>query len=296
MKKHMLVTMSTHLALVLCLVALGASAQVRRSSRNIKPLTQQQRERSERSMMGNSAMTGQKGGGSIGVAPANPAPDMQKEKVKYIYNGPESGWGFLTERMPYYAPDGKNLGKLPAGTLFKFKGKKETAVGTLLVSTYKTEDGKWAGPFLFSCTKIATYEGDPDTVDPEMVGRLQSYFTLGGQIADRKSEIEEERKKRNPHLEPARQAQQNYRATLEKATALEKEMNATTGLRRSKLQDQLRTLKYEQSKIKTKADEIMKQYNAWKAAHPIDPAVFTNDPTLRELEEKRNATGVKVKD
>jgi len=268
---------------ILCLFACIVSAQVRRSSRNLQPLSKR--------VDNNSAGT-QSGHVDMRITtPQNEAPDDTVTTVSFL--GPKSGWGFVKVKSPYYTPAGKHVGTLPGGTLFKYNGVKTTSKNAVLVSTVK-RDETWEGPFLLDCTDIAGYEGDPETLNPALVKNLADYFTLNGKIAERKAALEEEAIALNPNFNSARQAQQAYQDSIEKAAERERQMNTLTGARKVKADEALRALKYEQIRIKSKADQAAAAYKAWKDAHPIDPAKLADDAQIKTLEQERKAAAEKV--
>ena len=75
---------------------------------------------------------------------------------------------------------------------------------------------------------------------------------------------------------------------------MEKQMNALTGSRKSKALEELRAFKYEQVRIKAKADQTALAYKAWKDAHPAQPAQLAADPQLQALEKELQAARAKV--
>jgi hypothetical protein len=257
------------------LLVCAASAEVRKSTRNLQPLTPRP-----------AAETADTPAGP-GVAAPKKEPSAETA-TQTTFIGPNQGWGFIKVATPYYAPDGKRLGTLPGGTLFKYNGVKSTSKNTVLVSTVKRGDA-WEGPCLLDCADIAGYEGDPGTLSPTLVQNLADYFTLNGKLAERTAALKETSMTANPHLETARQTQQAYQASIEKAADLEKQMNAQTGLRREKLMDSLRTLKYDQAQLKAKADQASAAYKTWKDANPPDPAKLAADPQLQKLKSELEA-------
>ena len=260
----------------LCGAALAADAQVRRSSRNVQPLTRRP----------DTAASGVQSG-NTGLGVAVPKKEPAAETVPRVaYLGPRTGWGLVKSASPYYAPDGKRLGTLAGGTLFTYNGVKPSSRNDVLVCMLR-RGAKPEGPFLLDCTDIAGYEGDPATVDAELVAQLQRYFTLNGRLAERRAALEEAAYAKNPHFETARDAQQAYQASIEKAAAMEREMNGLSGARKSKALDALRALKYEQAALKTRADRAAAAYKAWKDAHPLDPAALAADPRLQALRAER---------
>lgn len=272
----------TLLLTLLCLSYCAAFAEVKRSSRNLESLSKR------------SAAPGARSGNTTGANVAAPAQEKPAETVTQVtYLGPKSGWGFVKATGPYYSPEGKRLGTLPGGTLFKYSGVKNTSKNAVLVSTVKRGEA-WEGPYLLDCTDIAGYEGDLDSLDPAVVKNLGAYFTLNGKVTDRKEALTQEALSANPHFESAKQAQQEYQASIEKAAEMEKQMNTLSGARKTKALEALRAYKYEQVRIKAKADQKALAYKTWKDAHPVDPAKISADPQLQSLEKELQAARAKV--
>ncbi len=265
--------------------AWDAEAQVRRSARNLQPLTR----RPDSSEAGVQS-------GHAGLAVSAPEKlKTDKSVARIAYLGPKSGWGVVKTTSPYYAPDGKRLGTLPGGTFFTYNGVKASSRNDVLVCTLRLGAAP-EGPYLIDCSDIAGYEGTPSALDPELVRNVQRYFTLNGRVADRLSKLEEAAHARNPHFATARNAQQAYQASIEKAAAMERDMQTLTGARKSKALDALRTLKYEQTALKTQAERTATAYKAWKDAHPLDPSAFTSDPQLQSLRADREEARKPVAD
>ena len=267
----------------LCLSACAGFSQVTRSSRNLEPLTRRSGSATAGTRSGNTGM-------NIATAKRE-TPVETVTKVSFL--GPKSGWGFVKATSPYYLPDGKRVGTFPGGTFFKYNGVKATSKNAVLVCTVK-RGGAWEGPYLLDCTDVAGYEGDPDTLNPETVKSLADYFTLNGKVSDRKEALASERLASNPHFGAARQAQQAYQDSLAKASEMERQMNALTGTRKTRADEALRAFKYEQVRIKDKADKAAAAYKAWKDAHPADPSKLAADPQLQSLEQALQAAAAKV--
>jgi hypothetical protein len=263
--------------IIMCsLIACVTFAQVRKSSRNLQPLTK--RPDTE----------------APATSPTAPKQEPVEDTTTTVtYLGPKTGWGLVKETSPYYTPDGKNLGTLPGGTLFKYNGVRTSSKNAMLVSTVKRGE-TWEGPYLLDCTDIAGYEGDPDTLNPALVKNLETYFTANGKYAARKAELEDEAATANPHRETAQQAQQAYQATIKRGSELEKQMNAQTGTQREKTMDALRSLKYEQAQLKTKADKAAADYKAWKTKNPVSAAKLAADPQFQALAKEREAARAPV--
>jgi len=215
--------------------------------------------------------------------------------TKIAFLGPKSGWGFVQTTSPYYSQQGKRLGTLPGGTPFKYTDVKNSSKNAMLVSSVK-RDTAWEGPYLLDCTDIVAYEGDPASQDPQTLQNLAAYFTIKGKIAEREAALAQKALEANPYFESARQTQQAYQNSIVKAAEMEKQMLSLTGARKAKADDALRTFKYEQVRIKAKADQSAAAYKTWKEAHPSDAAKRPADPQLSELEQALRTAKAKVED
>ncbi len=258
-------------------------AEVKKSSRNLEPLSKSP---------GDGAASTRSGNSGLNVSPA-PREAAKDTVTKVTFLGPKKGWGFTQATSPCYSPQGKHAGALPGGTLFKYTAVKATSKNAMLVCTVKRGDA-WEGPLLLDCTDVAAYEGDPDALDPETLHNLGAYFALKGKIADRKEALADEALASNPHFEAARQAQQAYQDSVTKAAAMEKQMNTLAGPSKAKADEALRALKYDQVRIKARADAEAADYKAWKTSHPADPAKLAADPQLQALEKELLEAQAKV--
>jgi len=273
---------SVILAPFLVMFVCAASAEVKKSSRNLEPLTKR------------SGSTASASSGNTGMSIATPAKEaVQNTVTKVTFSGPKNGWGFVMAASPYYTPQGKNCGKLPGGTLFKYTDVKESSRNAMLVCSVKLGES-WEGPILLDCTDVAAYEGSPETLAPATVKNLGVYYTLNGRVADRKEELLDAKLAKNPHYEAAKQAQKAYQDSITKAAAMEKQMNTLTGPSKAKADEALRALKYEQVRIKAAADAAALAYKTWKESHPVDPGVLAADPQLMALEKERQAAKAAV--
>ena len=260
-----------------------AAAQIRRSPRNQAPFS---------TRMSAENATARNGNSGLGVS-TPPKETVRDTVTRVVFMGPKKGWGFVKTESPYYSPQGKNLGTLPGGTCFKYSAVKASSKNPMLVSVVKRGEA-WEGPYLLDCTETAAFEGDPATVDPEIVKNLDAYFTLTGKIAERKAALAEQVALANPCYAAARETQQAYQASIAKAAKMAEEAHALTGARKMKADEALRAFMYEQVRLKAKADAAAAAYKAWNKAHPSDPATLAADPDLQALEKERKAVRVTV--
>ena len=228
--------------------------------------------------------------------PAAQKEETPAEAVTYVsFGGPKSGWGFITNDCPYYSPDGKRLGEVEAGTLYLYNGIKKAEHSDMLTVIFRGSAIVPPGPNLVACTEVATYGGDPDSINPETLAGLRTYFKAGGDIERRREALRKEASKNNPHYIAAKQARQEYLDSLSKADQMIKEMDSATGFRREKLQNQLRADKYKQAQLQQKATRELAAYRSWEKAHPEILAQIDADPQIKTLAAERSAAYAKVK-
>lgn len=264
---------------VMTLCACTAGAEVKRSSTTFAPARPKASSRTGNTAPNSSTAPHQ--------APATEA------VAQITFLGPKSGWGFVQITSPFYSLQGKKIGALPGGTPFKYSAVKSSSKNDMLVSSVKRGTA-WEGPYLLDCTDIAAYEGTFETQDPQTLVDLAAFFTLKSKIEDRKTALLQEGLAANPHFESAKKAQQDYQNSLTKAAEMEAKMNTLSGVNKSKALDTLRALKYEQVRIKAKADQEAADYKTWKDAHPANSAKFAADPQLKSLEQELQQAKAKV--
>ena len=224
--------------------------------------------------------------GKDAVEEQKPAPTKDEPAgtlTRIIFDGPQSGWGITKTATHYYSADGKRLGLLPGGTLFDYSSVKTSSKNMVLEAKVK-QGGAWEGPYLLDCSSLAIFEGKPDTVSPEVVANLTEYYALKSKLAERKAELENANAEKNGPSEAAKRAQEKYAESMKKATDLNAQSEKLTGSARSKTLEQLRTLKYEQTRLKQEADTEAAKYKAWKDANPLPPDVLKNDPEAARIE------------
>lgn len=215
-------------------------------------------------------------------------PEKEVEVIKRtVFMGPKTGWGFLKVNAPYYSMNGKNQGKLQAGTLFTYDGVKQSKTTSLLVSRIRLKGEKWQTPFLLDCSKVAAYDGDPKKISPKILKDLWQYFMICGKIDEREEYLKGKAFNENPHYVAATEAYKKYQETLQKAAEMEDEMQTMSGLRRYQAQKKLADYKYVQAKLKVESETKMRAYKKWKAEHPIDPNAVSSDEFLIQLKQQQ---------
>jgi hypothetical protein len=230
-------------------------------------------------------------------APSTPSVPSTNEVVspEPVFTGPKSGWGVVKVVCPYYSTEGHNNGKLSVGTLITYSGVKPSTKGFVLTSKIQRQENTWEGPFLVEALDVVLYRGEIAKMSENQISDIKAYYTIKGKIAERKDQIEDKTQSRNPYFDTAKLWQQRYAESVEKAGKMEEKANALSGPAKSKMVDELRSMKYEQVRIKTQADKEAMNYKAWKDKNPINPSLFSDDAELKALQIQMNEAKEKVK-
>ena len=213
-----------------------------------------------------------------------------------VFSGPKSGWGIVNQACAYYSSEGHHLGKVPAGTLVTYSGVKQSQNSFVLIATIQRKANTWEGPFLIEAPEIVLFSGELEGMPGKLISDLKAYYTIKGEISDRKDKIEEGAQLHNPYFETAKLWQQRYADSVEKASEMEAKANALKGPAKSNMLDELRLLKYEQARLKVQADKEAVSYKAWKDQNPINPSLYSNDAELKALQTQLKAAKEKIKD
>jgi len=214
------------------------------------------------------------------------------EKIKFL--GPKQGWGFVTKESACYSLAGKYTGVVQVGDIFKYSDIKESSKNDMLLAVLR-EKGRWSAPCLLPCDALATYEGDPERVDIQIVGDLRAYFLTKDQHESRQEELLNQECQKNPHYNAYQQVAKEYNSSLETALQMVQEASTLTGIRKTRADEALREFKYRQVRLQHRLDEVAQKYREWKEKNPIDLAKI-HDPQLDELSYKLKTTKSKVAD
>lgn len=246
---------------LIILLAAGDIHAVRSSSRNFKSLKEQQEEKAAAEKAAKQA--------AAEAAEYRDGAHLKSAVERVTFLGPKTGWGFVKKESTYYSPDGKNMGELKAGTLFKYQDVKTTSKNDMLLAQLRDKSG-WHGPYLLPCTEVAAYEGDPEKVDIQIVADLRRYFLLKGDVDQYKEALLNREYRKNPYYTEYKNAAKKYKDSLTTASQMEQKADKLTGIRKTNAYDELRKFKYQQAELKVNLEQIGTKYKAWKKQHPVD--------------------------
>ncbi len=222
-----------------------------------------------------------------------PAPSPAQEKptaqpvAEPAYDGPVAstdhipqscdgvkGWA-VAVRDADVALTGGRKARIQAGTLVEEtattgEGDEEAAVCQVW------SDGRWSGPAKISTFDLFRVPGTRADIAADDVDLLCRFYRVKGDLAAaKKAAVAPDRAliDANPHAEEYRRLYREQQAFENRAEELKNERDNSTGAKRMKASDQLRSMMHEQQALDKKIAEIDKKYKAWKKAHANDPAI-----------------------
>ena len=136
-------------------------------------------------------------------------------------------------------------------------------------------DGRWTGPARIAVTDLFRVSGTRGDVAAEDVDLLCRFYRIKGDLAAAKKAAATPDRAlidANPHAEEYRRLYREQQAFEKKVEELKELRDNSTGTKRMKASDDLRSMLHEQQALNGKIAEIDKKYKAWKKAHANDPA------------------------
>ncbi len=191
-------------------------------------------------------------------------------------------WGVVRTKTNLYDAEGRNLGEVPPALFIDFVEFRKSSRGTMALCKLQHK-GDRHGPFLIKRTDLSLFTGDYTELSQRQLNNLKEYFKTSGALEERRSEIMLEIAQMNPHYRQYKSAYENYMKHIEMAGDITAQRDDADGLRRSRLDDQLRRMKNEETALKKTYDEIHSKYKAWKAENIDKLPDISSDPEILEL-------------
>ncbi|MCL1920834.1 MAG: hypothetical protein FWG50_07115 [Kiritimatiellaeota bacterium] len=238
------------------------------------------------------------GKSGVSVAPQDVRREIEKKPAetvvtKMVFSGPPTGWGIVKADAPCYSAEGKRLSNAPAGTVFTYSSVKNSSKNMVLEAKVE-HNGAWKGPVFIDIADAIIFSGTLDEMPKDLLADVQAYFSVKSKIAQRRQAIEEAEYAKNPHYLSAKTTREKYLESMKSAEVLNAQAEKQVGLAKNKTLDQLRALKYEQTKLKDAADKEAAAYKKWKEANPVNSDAFAADKELAALEKQMQDLSAKV--
>ena len=203
---------------------------------------------------------------SLGIFPARPnqTPD----------------WGITVRDTVRYSVRGKNLGLIPAATIFRFHKKIKSEDGSQLVScSLNLNQPSETSLVAFASTRL--FVGDPNRLSAKQRETMSAYYRLAGQIASRKEELARESAAKNPFFTAWSQARKNLRQHQAESRRLTAERDRASGDASMKLTGTLQKRRYDQASLEQKERAAYAQYTDWRKKHPEATLDAEKDPKVQ---------------
>ncbi|MDD4102225.1 MAG: hypothetical protein PHU80_06280 [Kiritimatiellae bacterium] len=203
------------------------------------------------------------------------------------------GWGMTHQRASVYKLDGSHAGHIAAGTLVEFRALKKSSKGTM-VECIVLMEGRRSEPVLVSSKELRLFTGSYEKLSARQMDDLTKYYVLSGKVADRKNELLKIAGAKNPHFNQYEAAHKKLMGHIEKANGLAKQRDKATGLIKMRLEDQLRTMKHEEGRLRTEYDAVHKKFREWKEQNAGAIVKPDNDPQIVRFSDEMAALRPRV--
>ncbi len=178
-------------------------------------------------------------------------------------------WGITHQAANYYAANGTRLGAIEAGTLVQYCGTQASSKGAMVECLLKSTNVA-VDPVLISAADLYIFTGDYRKLSTRQLTDLKTYYALSGKIAQRKKELLQISASRNPYFQEYQARHKQLMDHIEKAKVLAKERDKTTSGNHIEIEDQLRSMKHQESQLNRHYQEIHEKFRAWKDAHAAE--------------------------
>lgn len=217
----------------------------------------------------------------VGVTPtvvSAPEPQPQPQ-------GPVYDWGVLAETTNCYTAAGMPNGKLPGGTVVERMSVHESSRGTLLRCRV-LHNQMWREGFFVPESAVVMFQGAYTAAPSQDRDKIVRYFTLRALIADRRADLRDRAVRANPHFAAYQAAAKALTEFQAKAKGLVAQRDAATGMARSRLDDELRRLKAEESKILYDFRKAEDPYKRWRSRNDDGSAAIAADAQINAWENE----------
>jgi|GEM_PF-1052270 len=199
--------------------------------------------------------------------------------IYFVRRGDTPGWGMAHQRASVYKLDGSYSGNIVAGTLVEYCDLKKSSKGTM-VECVVIMDRRRSEQVLVSSTELRLFTGSYEKLSGRQIADLKKYYVLNGKIAERKSELLKIAAAKNPYFSQYEAAHKKLMSHIDRVKELIDQRDKATGLIKMRLEDQLRTMKYEDGRVRAEYDAIHKKFREWKEQNADAVAKPEKDPEI----------------
>jgi hypothetical protein len=214
------------------------------------------------------------------------------EGIYFARANEHPGWGVTYQKTTYYNEKGAYLGTIESGELLTcLSGKLTSSKGDLLACTVRTNT---PSPLFIARKDAYFFTGDYNKLAKKQMQMLSAYYQLTAKIAERRKKILETNASMNPHFESSKAAYTELTKNIKEASQLQTKLPSATGVQKTELDDQLRTLKMKEVVLKKTFETIQSNFVAWKSSHAAQLPRPENDPEINawQAEKQKLVSGL----
>lgn len=180
---------------------------------------------------------------------------------------PGYGWGLVVTNSFAYDKEMNRLGILSGGTVVSRKNSELKMYGYVSECFYLKERKWQSDTMLLYEADLVMFDGTYEEANVEQRNLLIKYCQTLARYEELRAEAYKNALRRNPHLEAYKKTMEEYNDFFRKANAAKAALPQSVGAVRTKLIDDLRRYRAEESIIVKKFKEVKERYEAWKIEH-----------------------------
>ena len=208
-------------------------------------------------------------------------------------SGDKPEWGITHQLTTYYTPAGERQGQVPGGLLFEYKGRTATSKGAMLSCVF-VRDGATKGPYLISAKDALLYVGSYKRLSERQMAAIKAYYELSGKIGARKTELLQQSAAKNPFFAQYQAAHKALMDHIDTAKALTAQRDKATEAEKSRLEERLREMKMEDTKLRATYNAEHLKFRGWKDQHAKELVRPENDPSIQRWTQEMAALRSRV--
>ncbi len=205
---------------------------------------------------------------------------------------PTDRWAVVANpNAPVYSLQGEFLLAMEAGALLDILDIRHTTEGDLAIAN--VVDGHTLSNILIRVESLDLHHGALDQIPVREKNMRIEHAQLSQRIADRKAELAEQARERNPHAKQFEAARKEYLAFHRRAQELTEKRDSAHGAKRMEYADELRKMLAERSRLRNEYEESKRRRDEWRASADGNETA-AEDATLAQLRTRQHSLAAEL--
>lgn len=226
-------------------------------------------------------------GNSSGIAwkaPEEMGSGLQETEPPPRPRGAEAGydWGVLAESTPCYNSSGAVSGRLNGGVVVEKISSHDSSRGVMLRCRV-LENQVWRNDVFIPEKAVVVFSGPYARAPEAERAEVIHFLALKAKIEDRRKSLKELAVKANPHFKDYQRVAKELLAVQADSKKLTAQRDEAAGPERSRIDDELRSMKFRAASVEREFSRVEKDYKRWKTGNDDGTDAIEADETLRSL-------------